>query len=84
MKIKKFSEGKNIVLEEIHIEDQNSLLTMGRLIQQIIPSFDMRITGNYGVIKIDGITRFTTEGPDTVTTISTYISGLYQGLTYKK
>jgi hypothetical protein len=82
-KIKKFGE-ENLVLEEIHVNDHDTILTLGREIQMIIPTFDMRITGNYGEIKIDGMVRFTTQGHETVAAITAYMSGLYTGLKYKK
>ena len=82
MKIKKFTE--EIVNEEFHPNDRETLIKYGDAIRKYIPTFDVSINGNVGIVKIDDMTKFTTQGHETMATVLAYVTGLYIGLSYKK
>jgi hypothetical protein len=82
MKIKRFKEEN--INEEFHPNDRETLIKYGMAIRKSIPTFDVNINGNVGTVKIDGMTRFTTQGNETMATILAYVTGMHTGLTYKK
>ena len=81
MKIKRFKEES--VNEEFHPNDRETLIKYGTAIRKYIPTFDVSINDNVGVIKVDATTTFTTQGHETMAVVLGYVTGLYIGLTHK-
>ena len=83
MRIKKFNE-EEFILEEFHPDDRATLIKYGTDIRKYISTFDVSIINSVGTIKLDGMIKFTTQGPETMATILAYVTGMYDGLNYKK
>jgi len=55
---------------------------MIRDIKNIIPSINVIITGNTGIVLIDNDLRYSTQGNNTNEMIKSYLSGMQIGITF--